>query len=280
MKSPLFLSFLIIINFFPFVLTSQNFGADTKKILIIAHRGASGIAPENTLSAVKKAMDAGADIIEIDVHLTKDRQLVVMHDETVDRTTNGTGKIKDLTLKEIKALDAGEWFSKEFGGEIAPTLEEVLKLIAGKHKLLIEIKPTWTGDFETEKQVLGYVMAHDAASWCIIQSFDNKVLENVRELDKSIEIHKLAILNIPVLPLHYDSRMRWGSFLKYKQWSSLSVYHKGLNKNKIRRIQDRGQKVFAWTVNDFKDMDEMIAMGVDGIITDFPERLKIRLRLK
>jgi glycerophosphoryl diester phosphodiesterase len=280
MKSTVFLSFLIIINFFPFASAGQSFGSGNKKPIVIAHRGASGIAPENTLAAVKKAMDAGADIIEIDVHLTQDRQLVVMHDETVDRTTNGTGKIKDLTLKEIKALDAGEWFSKEFGGESAPTLEEVMKLIAGKHKLLIEIKPTWTGNYETEKQVLGYIKAHDAASWCIIQSFDSKVLENVRELDKSIEIHKLVILNIPVLPLHYDSGLRWGSFLKYKQWSAISVYHKKLNKNKIRRIQDRGQKVFTWTVNEIKDMDEMIAFGVDGIITDFPDRLAIRMRLK
>lgn len=257
---------------------SQNAEGNVKKPLVIAHRGASGVAPENTLSAVKKAMESGADIIEIDVHLTKDRQLIVMHDDDVKRTTNGIGKIKDLTLKEIKALDAGEWFSKEFGGESAPTLEEVMKLIDGKHKLLIEIKPTWTGNFETEKQVLGYIKTFDASSWCIIQSFDSKVLENVRDLDKTIEIHKLVIVNIPVLPLHYDKGLKWGSYLKYKQWNAINPYHKGLSKRKTERIQRRGQKVFAWTVDEIYDLDKTIEKGVDGIVTNFPDRLIVRLR--
>ena len=95
-------------------------------MLIIAHRGASGYAPENTLASMELAIKLGCDAIELDIHLTKDQQIVVCHDFTVDRTTNGRGEIENLTLEDIKKLDAGSWFSDEFKGEKIPTLEEVI----------------------------------------------------------------------------------------------------------------------------------------------------------
>ncbi len=108
--------------------------------LVVAHRGASGIAPENTLPAIDKALLAGADFIEIDVQLTRDRQVVLMHDETVDRTTNGKGKIGEMTADQVAGLDAGSWFGAEFTGTKVPLLEEVVAHIGGRTGLLIEIK--------------------------------------------------------------------------------------------------------------------------------------------
>jgi glycerophosphoryl diester phosphodiesterase len=107
---------------------------------IIAHRGASGSAPENTLAAIELAIANKADMIEIDIHQTKDGKLVVIHDDKLDRTTTGKGKINELTLEEIKKHDAGSWFNTSFSNEKVPELKEVLELINGKCKLLIEIK--------------------------------------------------------------------------------------------------------------------------------------------
>ncbi len=113
-------------------INSKEIKGSTQKIQIVAHRGANKVAPENTLSAFKKALAFGADMIEIDVHLTKDHQLIVIHDEELNRTTNGTGNVSDYTLAELRKFDTGSWFSKEFKGEQLPTLSETLELINGK----------------------------------------------------------------------------------------------------------------------------------------------------
>ncbi len=108
--------------------------------LVIAHRGASGYAPENTLASIRKGLDMGADMVEIDIHLSKDGEVVVIHDATLERTTDGTGKVQSKTLEELKKLNAGSWFGKEFSQEKIPTLKEVIDLMDGKALLLIELK--------------------------------------------------------------------------------------------------------------------------------------------
>ena len=117
-----------------------NVSAASKDVETIAHRGASGYAPENTMAAFEKAVDMKADYFELDVQMTKDGKLVVIHDTSVDRTTDGSGMVKDLTLEEIHNLDAGSWFGEEFANERIPTLGEVLDEFRGKSGILIEIK--------------------------------------------------------------------------------------------------------------------------------------------
>ncbi|MBK9290517.1 MAG: glycerophosphodiester phosphodiesterase [Bacteroidetes bacterium] len=271
LRKPLVYKFLLLLTLF--MATGPMQAQKPERPLVIAHRGASGSAPENTLAAVSKAMEIGADLIEIDVHLTRDRQLVVIHDYTVDRTTNGTGKIKDLDFNTIRELDAGSWFSKEFAGEMVPTLDEVLRLIGGKHKLLIEIKPTWTGDHETEKQVLGYIRAHAAESWCVVQSFDPQVIRNLRQLDPKIELHQLVVGNLPLLPLHFHKSLAGGSYLRHRDVAAVNPNYRFVGAGKIKRLHKRGQKVFVWTVDEPHKMEALIDAGADGIITNHPERL-------
>ncbi len=239
--------------------------------LVVAHRGFSGVAPENTMAAFEQAIAAQADIIEIDVPLTKDGHLIVMHDYSLDRTTNGTGAIKDVELAYIRSLDAGRWFSDEFAGQLVPTLDEVMKLVQGKARLLIEIKSPPVNDSMIEKLVTDHIHTYKALDWCIVQSFDSKVLENMKQLDPNIELHKLVIGNIPVLPFHIDTKLRWGSIMKYKKWAAVNPYYKFLSKSKVRRLQKRGQKVFAWTVNEEKAMLTLQSKGVDGIITNYTD---------
>jgi glycerophosphoryl diester phosphodiesterase len=241
--------------------------------IVVAHRGASGYAPENTMAAIKKAITMGVDMIEIDVQLSKDKEVVLMHDLTVDRTTNGKGKVRDLYLEEIKKLDAGKWFSSEFSGEKVPTLEEVIQAINGQCKLLIEVKRVKSKKLEIENKIVQLINKYNAYNWCIVQSFETQVIKNIQELDKSIECHKLVTMNISVLPLHIDSRIKTGTIYKYKTVQSINPYFKMLNKRKVNKIHSRGQKIITWTVNEPEDMKRMIEMGVDGIITNYPDRL-------
>jgi glycerophosphoryl diester phosphodiesterase len=241
--------------------------------IVVAHRGASGYAPENTMAAIKKAITMGVDMIEIDVQLSKDNEVVLMHDLTVDRTTNGKGKVRDLYLEEIKKLDAGKWFSSEFLGEKVPTLEEVIQAINGQCKLLIEVKRVKSKKLEIENKIVQLINKYNAYNWCIVQSFETQVIKNIQELDKSIECHKLVTMNISVLPLHIDSRIKTGTIYKYKTVQSINPYFKMLNKRKVNKIHSRGQKIITWTVNEQEDMKRMIEMGVDGIITNYPDRL-------
>src|SRR6056297_1649122 len=142
-------------------------------IYILGHRGASGMAPENTESAFKKALQSGADGVELDVHLTKDKELVVIHDERVDRTTDGTGYVKDLTLKEIKKLDAGSYFSPQFAGERILTLEEALELARSFKLINIEIKNMIIKYKDIERELLGTIKKMNLESKVICSSFNH-----------------------------------------------------------------------------------------------------------
>lgn len=155
--------------------------------IIYGHRGASQYAPENTLASYNRAIEMGADGIEIDVHKSKDGHLIVCHDERVDRTTNGQGYIKDLILKEIKSLDAGSWFSKEFSGEKIPLLEEVLEFVKDKDILLnIELKngPIFYDGIEDE--LIRLVRVFNLVENTIISSFNHY----------SLSISKILINNL------------------------------------------------------------------------------------
>lgn len=246
--------------------------------LIIAHRGASGNAPENTLASVRLALEQKADMIEIDVFLSKDDQIVVMHDQKVDRTTNGQGYIENLTLKEVKQLDAGSWFAKTFKGEKIPTLPEVLHVVEGKAKLLIEIKKSGR---EIAQKVATLIHQQKASSWCVIQSFDPLVIENLNAMKSTIEKHQLVIGNLPLLlPYHYNKRLSSGNIYQYRTVQSINPMYLFTTKKVVDKIHQQKQKVVVWTVNQSQDMERLLKMGVDGLITNYPAKArKIRQQL-
>lgn len=237
---------------------------------VIGHRGASGVAPENTLVSVKKAIELKADMIEMDVHLTKDGELVVIHDHTLERTTNGTGEVKEKTLAEIRELDAGSWKDPKYAGEKVPTLAEVMDAVAGKANLLIEIK-------EGEKMYPGIgakvaelVKERNAYDWCIVQSFAQDVLDAIMPLDDKIELHRLiALSKIPRL----SDRNAADASGKWARIAAFNPNYRRAGKGTIRKLHKNGYRIFVWTVNDRETYDKLKKRGVDGIITNYPNSL-------
>lgn len=244
-----------------------------KRPIVIAHRGASGYAPENTIVAFDKAIELGADMVELDVHFTKDEVVVVLHDETLDRTTDKEGLVKDYNWDEIKDADAGSWKGEEFKGEKLPTLDEVIKHLNGRTKLLIEIKDGGNFYPGLEKKVWEIVQANNAQSWCEVQSFSQDAVEIFHSLNTELPLYKLVVGNIPVLPVHVDIKLKGGGVLKYKEYAGVNPNKKFVRKRIVKKLHKRGQKMFVWTVNKEEDMRKIIDKGVDGIITNYPDRL-------
>ncbi|HYB91584.1 MAG TPA: glycerophosphodiester phosphodiesterase [Candidatus Binataceae bacterium] len=228
-------------------------------MLNIAHRGASGKNPENTLSAFRAAIGAGADMCELDAHLTRDGAIVVMHDDAVDRTTDGTGAIASLTLAELKHLDAAAKFpTGAFRGERIPTLDEVFAVMAGRCGLNIELKAPGM-----ERQISAMMRANSALENSIVSSFHWKTLEKIRAVDPEIRIALLAQKD-PAQLLDAAARMK-----AYSINPRFDMVTHGL----CASAHERNLKVLAWTVDDPEAMRILIDAGVDGIITNYPDRL-------
>jgi glycerophosphoryl diester phosphodiesterase len=232
---------------------------------IIAHRGYRARYPENTLAAFEAAIDAGADMIELDVLLTKDRKLVVIHDEWLDRTTSGRGPVSDYTLSELKALDAGSWFDPHFRGEKLPTLEEVLEMVAGRIPINIEIKrsayePDGSPD-AIERQIVDLAARKNALENVLISSFEWRVLERLAVLKEAPAIAVLS--QHPRLGNPLDACKRLGAF----SWNPSG---RSLKKEHVRKMHEAGVLVFPWQIDTLEDMARMLNMGVDGLIVDDP----------
>ena len=231
-----------------------------RAVLNIAHRGASGTFPENTLRAFRAAIDAGADMCELDVQLTRDRKVVVIHDETVERTTEGQGAVVALTLEELQRLDAGARFQEDaHRREHIPTLDEVFALTSGCCGLNIELKAAGV-----EAQVAQIMAARDAFDDSIVSSFDWNLLKNIQELNFKIRVGLLAEEQ-PIELMTSAVAMR--AFAINPRWDMV-------NADLCEQAHARGLKVYTWTVDSDARMRELIECGVDGIMTNYPERLK------
>lgn len=242
-----------------------------RKVTITGHRGAAGLAPENTLVAIKKGIALRADRVEIDVQQTLDGIVIVMHDESVDRTTDNTGLVKDFTFKEIKVLDAGEKFSPEFKGEKVPSLEEVLQTVNGQCDLVIEIKKG--NDFYPNivEHIIALIKKYEATEWCIIHSFNLEALIQVHREFPELRLHRLFVAKFRGLPLIYDGSFSGLKIDKYPYLEEYSIMYPFANQSIINQLHQHGKKVNVWTVNDKKHINRLINLGVDGIITNRPD---------
>lgn len=231
-------------------------------MIIFAHRGYSQIYPENTMIAFKKAIEVGADGIETDVHLTKDGEIVITHDETLERVSNGTGMVKDYTYEELLKFDFGVKKSDQFKGERAPKLIDLIKLIKDTDLLLnIEIKvgfPLYPG---IEEKVLDMIIEEGILDRVIISSFNHYSLALLRNLNRDV---KIAPLYASALYKPYDYAKSLGANIIHPN-------HKVINKDVVKECHENGVKVNMYTVNNLDLAKKLKAMGADGIMTDNPE---------
>ena len=231
------------------------------QMMSIAHRGASGLAPENTRSAFHKAVELRADYLEFDVHLSKDGELVIMHDERIDRTTNGSGYIKDLTLPELRLLDVGGLFSEDFRGESIMTLNELLEEFYDQVGLLIELKnpQSYPG---IEEKVVALLMDYDDISSIIVQSFDVESMRKIHTLLPEIEVGILIHPSESILTAKkLDELTSFASYINF----NVSF----LSKRMVDNVHERGSKVLVWSKKDQRLVAKAQKFGVDGIISDF-----------
>ncbi len=239
---------------------------------IIAHRGAKAAAPENTLAAMRRAHAEGASWVEFDVKLTHDGVPVVIHDETLERTTNGRGRVADLTLDQIRRFDAGRWFSPAFVGERVPTLSETLALLASLGMgFNLEIKPCPGRAVETAEAALKMVEAEWPADkpTPVISSFNRDSLKAARRV-------------APDLPRGYLAEAlgrRWQEEVRSLACRTLHPGWRRLTRAQVKAAKAAGWPVLVWTVNEPARARELIGWGVDGLITDRPEALIAALRL-
>lgn len=229
---------------------------------MICHRGASAYAPENTLASFQQAYDRGGRWVEFDVMLTKDDVAIVMHDETLDRTTNGTGNVADKTYDEILALDAGSWFGAEFLGQKIPTLVEALQLLNDlEMNMEVEIKPTAGRGVETAQ--ITYELLDDywpmLARPPLMSSWDPVALEEITRLDPDLVVGS-------VIDTLEEVDAATGIVV--------SVNHNLLDSNMMQRLKSQFELVLPYTVNDQHRARELLDMGADAIFTDYPDLLQ------
>lgn len=233
---------------------------DLGTLQITAHRGDSGNAPENTLPAVKKAMESAADYIEIDVQETIDGVVVLMHDSTLARTTGAKNSVSSLRFEQLQRLDAGKWFGQEFEGTPVPTLEEVLELCKGKCRLNIEIK----GNKKTpdlEQHVVELIHKYDFTRQCVVTSVYKSSLIKIKKFD-------------PKIMTGYILSSAYGRYYLDKDIDFLSMRSTLVTERVVRLAHTYGKEVYVWTVNKKQEAIWLSQLGVDNIITDRPTYIR------
>ena len=229
----------------------------------IAHRGAAGTRPELTLPAFERALELSVDMIEIDVQLTKDRQLVVLHDLELGRTVAGSAAVRDLDLRQIQDLDAGSWFDPAYAATRVPSLTDVFAFLNGRAALNTEIKSPAADWTATAEVLVAMIRDFDAIATTLVSSFSMGALRAVREIDRDI---RLGVL-------WYEANVH-DSFAYGQELAAEAIHphHSLVSPNIVRRAREAGLAINTWTVNDTERMRELVDLGVDGLISDFPER--------
>lgn len=277
---------LILAGFYFYLAMQTGKSAEAKAIfekpqsrpLVFAHRGGGGLFPENTLEAFKYSADMGVDVLELDVHSTSDGKLVVLHDRTIDRTTNGQGNVKDLTLEDLKRLDAGYKFTTDGGqtfpfrgkGITVPTLEEVLSAFPAT---TFNIEPKQQTPSIT-KSLCAILREKNATGRVIVGSFRQEVLDEFRA-----ECSEVATSASPSEASRFLAYYKTGIAASYAPpMQALQVpenlgYLNVVSKDFVEAAHKLNLKVHVWTINKPEDMQRLLDIGVDGIMTDYPDRL-------
>jgi len=229
--------------------------------LVIAHRGDAVNAPENTLPAFTKALDAGADGIELDVRLTRDERLVVFHDRRLDRTSNGSGPVNHRSLGEVREMDAGSWFSPEFKGEQPPTLDEVFETLPADFLINVEMKVIMKGMRLIAHKVAEVVRRHARWDSTLVASFNPISLYELRKIDPNINRGYIWSRRHP-----FPIRSRCFSPLVQAGWydPANDSYNSGLH----RKFHAGGSRVLAWDLDFERDLAAMAAASLDAVVTD------------
>lgn len=237
---------------------------NTNKPIVIGHRGAAGEAPENTLKSFALAIEQGADGIELDVHLSLDGEIVVCHDYSLDRTTNGSGLICEKSWEYIKGLDAGSWYSEAFIEERVPLLSEVFEIIPRGLLINVEVKHAYEG--KMGDALLSFLRESGRMDDVVISSFDHKVIRRIKLAEPAV---KVGLLYAADLIHHAAYAQQMGV-----EVHSLHPSHHFFAKEDAALATAAGIATYAYTANDVRDYLRLIDAGVTGIITDFPAKLR------
>lgn len=226
--------------------------------LLLAHRGASGFAPELTLAAFSLALEQGADGMEVDVQLSGDGHVIVMHDDTLKRTTGAQGRVLDYNWPELQTLDAGKWFDPAFSGEGIPDLEQVMIFGPPGWRLNIELKSSPHPE-KLVQQVAGLVRCEKTPERIICTSFNPEIL------------YELAGI-LPQIPTGLIFSGSWPEPNTLYHWPLWSVEKSLLSPDRLQEAREHNIKVCVWTVNQVEEIENLILAGVDAIITNYPDR--------
>lgn len=245
-----------------------------EKVYTIAHRGASGYAPENTMPAFELASEMKADYIELDIHLTKDQIPVVIHDESVNRTTNGKGYVKNMTLAEMKRLDAGSWFNEaypmfardKYAGTSIPTLDEVFSTFGKDINYILEIKES-TPNISIESLINEMIMKYGVEDEVAVHSFSSASLKRFHQINPEIPLYQLVWFDYTALRVSETYLKEIKSYA-----TGISPNFQGISSSFVAQVKNYGLKVMPYTVNYQVNMDKAYSWGVDGVYTNFPDR--------
>lgn len=232
-----------------------------QRVVVVGHRGASGLAPENTMPSFDLAVAQGADAVETDVHLSADGVPVCIHDDTVDRTTNGEGRVGELTLAQLEKLDASGRFQATYGTTRIPTLEEVVAWVKGRTHLVVELKGTQNPDLVS--RTIGVLRRYDAIADTLLISFDHVALQETRALAPEALTGALYV-GRPANPVGMASAC--GADVLCPQWSAIT-------RDEVETIHRSGLAVSVWTADDQAAIETSLANEVDAITSDYPERV-------
>jgi glycerophosphoryl diester phosphodiesterase len=239
--------------------------------LNLAHRGARRVAPENTIPAFLKALALGADGIELDVQLSRDGEMVVIHDFTLERTTSGAGPVAAQRLEELRALDAGAWFGGEWAGTQIPTLADVFDALPSHAYVNVELKYDGVRSNGLEQAIAAFISERDLFERVLVSSFNPFMLGRLRRIDPRIPI---GLLFAPDMP----PGLRHGELARWLRPDALHPHFSQVRPSLISSAHALGRKLNTWTVNDPEVMRLLVEWQVDAIITDVPDLLAALLR--